>query len=72
MRQDVSGGVGVDFRDTRADAGGVPGFCGQGVRLRLFADNGDDAGHAADEGFVVGGDEVLFGAGVVSCEHAEV
>ena len=72
LRQEVSGGVGVDFRDTRADAGGVPGFCGQGVRLRLFADNGDDAGHAADEGFVVGGDEALFGAGVVSCECAEM
>ena len=72
LRQQASSAVGVDFRDTGADAGGVPGFGRQGVRLRLFTDKGDDAGNAADEGFSVSSDEVLFGSRVVARERTEV
>lgn len=69
---ELPGGVGVNFRDAGADAGGIPGFGGQCVRLRLCADVGNDARHAADKRFAVGGDEALFVAGVVAGKGAKM
>ena len=72
LRQEAVSGIGVDFGDSCPDARGIPCFCGQHFCDGVFADTGDDAGNAADEGFSVSSDEVLFGSRVVARERTEV
>ena len=73
LRQEAVSGIGVDFGNSCPDARGIPRFCGQRFCDGVFADAGDDAGNAADQGDIgLGRVEDGIGTGAVVDQGTEM